>query len=206
MSKYMITDGRNYLRRDAQGNFVPVSNKLVGDVFDQRYKASNVLKNCVNHNLRKRYHVIEVKDAQKVTGDIIVAPKEDVAKSIADEQIETSLLEKWEKDIGLLMDFVQTTEERKEELCKALSDVDLEISDINHYIELGKHNAYEGWIAFNMLRTRLKKRRVIKDELQILQQLGECKVNSSMIEGIKDSIGSLSAREYKPRRLMDLFD
>ena len=33
MSKYMITDGRLYLRRDASGNFVPVKSQPLGDVW-----------------------------------------------------------------------------------------------------------------------------------------------------------------------------
>ena len=33
MSKYMITDGCLYLRRDASGNFVPVKSQPLGDVW-----------------------------------------------------------------------------------------------------------------------------------------------------------------------------
>ena len=43
MSKYMITDGRLYLRRDVSGNFVPVKSQSLGDVWEQRSKAQNVL-------------------------------------------------------------------------------------------------------------------------------------------------------------------
>lgn len=110
-------------------------------------------------------------------------------------------------NIDNFTDFIQSTEQRKEALLIDLSNVDKEISDINHYIEFGgKFNAYQGWLAFNMLRNRLKKRRKIKDELHILMQLGECKVNSTMLAEIKDSIVSLDTRKYQPRILKELFE
>ena len=66
--------------------------------------------------------------------------------------------------------------------------------------------AYRGWLAFNMLRHRLKKRRKIKDELQVLQQLGECKITSSMLVDIKNAISELGNRQYVPRVLTALFE
>ena len=70
----------------------------------------------------------------------------------------------------------------------------------------GKFNAYQGWLAFNMLKNRLKRRRKIKDELYIVSQLGECKINSAMIEEIKSSMSTLDGRIYRPRKLKELFE
>ena len=87
-----------------------------------------------------------------------------------------------------------------------LSEVDKEISDINHYIEFGKFNAYQGWLAFNMLRHRLRKRRKIKNELLVIQQLGDSKITSSMLQAIKKSIAEMDNRKYIPRVLNELFE
>ena len=215
MTRFMISDGRGlYLRRDASGNYVPVKNKALGEVWELRGKASNVLVNCINKNLRNRYRIIEVEDAITVKQEeitinkieMVVKSKDDVVKRIVDEPVEENQLFSLSSNIDNLAGFIQTTEQRKEALIAALSDVDKEISDINHYIEFGKFNAYQGWLAFKMLRGRLKKRRKIKDELQILTQLGECKVNSAMLADVKASIGKLSAREYQPRKLNELFE
>ena len=203
MPRFMITDGHGlYLRRDVSGNYVPVRNKALGDVWEQRGKVSNVLSNCISKNLRNRYRIIEIEDAiipksEEITNRInmVIKSKDDVAKRIGNEPIEDNQLSNLSVNIDNFAGFVQNAEQRKEVLVTALSDVDKEISDINHYIEFGQFNAYQGWLAFNMLRGRLKKRRKVKDELQILTQLGECKVNSSMIANIKSAIGKLSSRE-----------
>ena len=209
----MISDGHGlYLRRDASGNYIPVKNKALGDIWEQRGKASNVLVNCISKNLRDRYRIVEIKDVaipkQEVSIDridIVVKPKDEAAKRIGDETIEENQLSDLSVDIDNFAGFIQSAEQRRNTLSAALSDVDKEISDINHYIEFGKFNAYQGWLAFNMLRVRLKKRRKIKDELHILIQLGECKVNSSMIADIKVAIEKLKTRKYQPRKLNELF-
>ena len=217
MSRFMISDRKGlYLRRDAFGNYIPVKKKELGDVWDQRSKASNVLTNCVNKNLRNKYSIIEIEEAvisppkQKELTiknvETSIKPKDKIAKKLGDEVIEDNQLSSLSVNIDNFAGFVQNVEERKEILHISLSDVDKEISDINHYIEFGKFNAYQGWLAFNLLRSRLKKRRKIKDELHILTQLGECKVNSAMIENIKTSIKKLNAREYRPRKLNELFE
>lgn len=215
LPRFMIADGRGlYLRRDASGNYVPVKNKALGDVWEQRGKASNVLVNCISRNLRDRYRIIEVEDVvipklEEMTTnriDMVVKSKDDVAKRIGDEPVEENQISSLSVDIDNFAGFIQNAEQRKEVLITALSDVDKEISDINHYIEFGQFNAYQGWLAFKMLRGRLKKRRKVKDELHILTQLGECKVNSAMLADIKASIGKLSTREYQPRKLNELFE
>lgn len=208
----MITDGRRYLRRDTYGNYVPTKNKILGDVWEQRSKAKNILMNCISKNFRKRYKVIEVEDnitSLKFSDDnseLEIEPKDSVVKQICNEKNEGGHLDSLVADIYNLTDFAQNTENRKETLLSALSDVDKEICDINHYIEFGKNfNAYQGWLAFNMLRSRLKKRRKIKDEIYIITQLGECKVNSDMLSTVKNSINGLRIRDYHPRKLKELF-
>ena len=212
----MISDRKGlYLRRDASGNYIPVRKKELGDVWDQRSKASNVLINCVSKNLRNKYSIIEIEETvisypqeepiMKNVGTAI-KPKDKITKKLLDEVIEDNQLSSLSVNIDNFAGFVQNAEERKEILSISLSDVDKEISDINHYIEFGKFNAYQGWLAFNLLRSRLKKRRKIKDELHILTQLGECKVNSAMIEDIKTSIEKLNSRKYQPRKLNELFE
>lgn len=209
----MITDGHGgYLRKDAKGNFALCKSKFLGSTWTQRNKATNILQNCVNKNLRNRYKVIEIPDGAIPMSKTLPVSKPAVASDaitakIGSEVIEENHIEDLASSIENFADFIQSAEQRKEELIAKLSDVDKEISDINHYIEFGgKFNAYQGWLAFDMLRNRLQKRRKIKDELHILVQLGECKVNSAMIEEIKSELEKLDTRVYQPRVLKQLFN
>lgn len=207
----MITDGKGtYLRKDFTGKYSPVRNETLGDTWEQKSKAKNILENQLNKNIRNRYHIIEIeipdiKEIVKNTENISSHCTE-TAKQILNEEIEDDQISKWETGINSLSAFVRDLEERKENLNNKLSDVDKEIIDIQHYIEFGgKFNAYEGWLAFSMLRHRLRKRRKIKDELRVVMQLSECKINSSMLSNMKDIIHELDDRIYTPRKLTNLF-
>lgn len=217
LSRFMISDGKGlYLHRDVSGNYVPVSKRKLGDVWEQRSKASNVLMNCVSKNLRTRYRVIEIEDTitfcsksidESINNiEIVIKPKDDVVKRLINKPKDENQLFPSSINLDNFVKFIQNSEKRKEDLVVELSDVDKEISDINHYIEFGRFNAYQGWLAFNMLKSRLKKRRKVKDELHVLTQLGECKINSASIEKVKLSMNKLNSRKYQPRKLKELFE
>lgn len=206
----MITDGNgSYIRKDEfSGKYVPVRNASFADRFDQRCKAANILKNAIGKNIRNQYKVVDIEEDVAPIKPTIkeVNNKNLVAKTIANETHAESQKEKWVSGTEKLTEFVMDAENRKEELIGKLSEVDKEISDINHYIEFGKFNAYQGWLAFSMLQNRLRKRRKIKDELSIINQLGECKITSNMMIDIKNAIAELGNRKYTPRVLTQLFD
>lgn len=54
-----------------------------------------------------------------------------------------------------------------------LSQVDLEVSDIYHYIETGGYNAAQASKVFKLLRQTLSRRRDIKDEFELIQALSD---------------------------------
>jgi hypothetical protein len=213
---YVITDGdKVYLFRDNRGNFIPTTNKNVADIWESKQKAVNVLNSCVNKNLRNRYMVmeIEVGKPKKTVEQVIkvrsyenLKPNNEAAKRIINSPIVDNDLETIKDKLAKLYNYVQSSEERQKELANALSDVDKEISDIHHYIEFGKFNCYQGWLAFSMLRNRLKQRRKIKDELTIINQLGESIIDLNALKNIQKGIERLDSRTYQPRRLNELFE
>lgn len=213
---YVITDGdKVYLFRDNRGNFIPTTNKNVADIWESKQKAVNVLNSCVNKNLRDRYMVmeIEVEKPKKTVEQVIkvrsyenLKPNNEAAKRIINSPIVDNDLETIKDKLAKLYNYVQSSEERQKELANALSDVDKEISDIHHYIEFGKFNCYQGWLAFSMLRNRLKQRRKIKDELTIINQLGESIIDLNALNNIQKGIERLDSRTYQPRRLNELFE
>lgn len=210
---YVITDGHgSYIRKDEfSGKYVPVRNASFAERFEQRCKAANVLKNAIGKNIRSKYKVVDIEEETAPIRPTVrevnsTSNKDQVVKTIASEKPAESQTEKWVSGAETLTEFVMDAEKRKEELVGLLSEVDKEISDINHYIEFGKFNAYQGWLAFTMLQNRLRKRRKIKDELSVINQLGECKITSDMMIDIKNAIAELGNRKYVPRVLTQLFD
>lgn len=209
--KYAISDGRgSYIKQDATGCYVPVRNVVLCTLYDKRATAANILKSSLSKALKKRYHVIEVeeydeghehKDEKHIVANI------DIAKKIANEEIEDDKISEVEEQIDIIASFAESASERKDTLNLKLSEVDKEISDLEHYIELGeKFDAYKGWLAFSMLRNRLKKRRKIKNELKVVTQLGECKLDADMILNIRDVINNIGNQKYQPRVLNELFE
>lgn len=208
MTAYIISDGRGkYIRRDFAGKYSPVRSEALADVWDEKVKAQNVLRNQINRNIRNRYKVVEI-DIQPIPKEVAVTKGVDLKKDIVPKseikEWETQI-DKWGNEISLLSGFITDMENRREILTKALSDVDKEIIDIEHYIELGTFNAYQGWLAFSMLRHRLKKRRKVKDELQVISQINNCKINSTTVSNIKNTIHKMDERLYRPRILTGLF-
>lgn len=61
----------------------------------------------------------------------------------------------------------------KNKKLEELSQIDLEISDIYHYIEIGGYNAVQASKVFKLLRQTLSKRRDIKDEFDLIQALSD---------------------------------
>lgn len=213
MALYTITDGYgSYIRRDAfSGKWVPVRCRALAEEFDQRTKADRILRSSINKKLRKRYFVEEVESSNDpakpgVKPPAIKKDKNDVVKKIASETIEEGQSDKWSSGVDDLMALMLDAEKRREILNQEMSLVDKEIVDIERFIEFGKFNAYQGWLAFSMLQQRLRKRRKIKNEIQILLQLGECKVTSSMMIDIQNAIKDLENQKYHPRVLMALFE
>lgn len=210
---YMISDGKGtYIRKDFQGKYTPVRSEALADTWDDRNKARNVLYNQINKNMRNRYKVVEV-IVEPLKHQNHIASSEGAeeeheprVKDLSNNSIEESQIGKWERGINSLNDFVLDMEERKNELSMDLSNVDKEISDIYHYIECGKFNAYQGWLTLSMLQQRLKRRRKIKNEYQVLSQIGECKIKSSMLADIQEAIRQLDQKTYTPRILTELFE
>lgn len=229
MIGYMLTNGKGYyISKDKfNGKFVSIGNKRWGCKWIEYNRIENVLRNSLSKNLRDNFYIIEVEmnnDELKDTVDYIVSGKANKDKYISDnnnstcknlnidkikQEISTPIreneLDKIKKDVNLFSDTLKDLRKRKQELLDLQSEVDKEISDIYHYIELNNLNAYQGWLMYKMLQYRLKRRRVIKDELSIIKHLVKCDINTQSLSEIQDMIKNMDNRKYTPRVLSDLF-
>lgn len=211
--KYVIGDGNGtFIRKDAQGNCIPVYQESLAKQFSSTKTASNYLKSNVNKNIRSRYKVLTVEidtacDSEKSEKEqgIEIVKNTEYMKKISSEAIEPFETEPYSEEVENLIKSVESAKERKAALVMNLSDVDLEISDLNHYIEFGKFNVCEAYTTLMALQNRQRKRRQIKDEIYVLNQLGDCIVDEDMLRDAKEAIDKTNNRMYQPRKLIELF-
>lgn len=207
MALYVITDGnKNYIRRDIDGKYVAARSRALADEFLEKWKAEKVLKNNLTPKKRKLYRVVE----EDVGFTVVKKPEQDQAEKPKEERKPEQLLlspqiEELRKKIEGVKKFIDDAENRRSELSDLLSNTDKEITDIQHYIEFSDNNGEDIESTYNMLKTRLKNRRQIKNELSVLRQLAECKMDASMFGDLLTVISDLDNKTYVPRVLTSLF-
>lgn len=207
MALYVITDGnKNYIRRDIDGKYVAARSRALADEFLEKWKAEKVLKNNLTPKKRKLYRVVE----EDVGFTVVKNPEQDQAEKPREERKPEQLIlspqiEELRKKIEGVKKFIDDAEDRRSELSDLLSNTDKEITDIQHYIEFSDINGEDIASTYNMLKTRLKNRRQIKNELSVLRQLAECKMDASMFGDLLTVISDLDNKTYVPRVLTSLF-
>lgn len=89
----------------------------------------------------------------------------------------------------------------KEEMYKTrLSEIDRELSDIDHWIEFYPVSAYDGYRMTKMRKDRLLERRGIKDSLSEISIIRSIKGGQTL-----KSLNGIEDKKYTPRVLTDLF-
>lgn len=88
------------------------------------------------------------------------------------------------------------------------SEIDKEITDIHHAIELNNNDAIKMMKLYKMLKDRLVARRIIKNELAVIHSLkslkGNCQKNFNNTEKLIKVVNG--QRSYTPRSLNRLFE
>lgn len=87
-------------------------------------------------------------------------------------------------------------------LIKQLSEVDMKVSDVLHYIEDGNFNACQGYIYCKQIEVLRKERRIIKNELIPLRDFKN-KIVPKNIKMVKEVVEIENKRSniYHPRYL-----
>ena len=203
MSTYVITDGKdNYICKDQfTGKFVPIKGLKYATQWDNSVKVNNVLKNCLSKEMRDSCFIETIEPKKITEKDKVNFQKQICAEPIIDDNID-SLIEK----IDSIKNAFTDINNRGNVLSENLSIVDRKISDIQHYMEFGKFNAYQGWLCFKMLQNLLRQRRKFKDELNVLSLIKECKINPDSISDLHKTILDMKNRTYTPRELPELFN
>ena len=139
---------------------------------------------------------IQSKDSEKEMTEPIVIKNENY---IVSENIT-----RWIEKFGMCDDILKEARERKVELISELSNVDKEISNIIHQIELEESvDLYKGWLEMNQIKAAREKRRIIKDELIIISSVLKADFRNLDRNNVRKSVEGLSNRKFTLRIIED---
>lgn len=202
MGLYVLTDGNGtYIRKDdASGKYVPVRSRKQAETWDSILKAKSILKNSIAKNVRDAYAVQYLETDEPIVKEDLSQHRELVFREIEDDNIHDWLLK-----VNSIRDAISCSENRLSELLEKLSEVDKEIVDVQHYIEFGKFNCYQGWMCFKMLQNMLRQRRKFKNEISVLNMMKQSKFDSASLSTLSDMISDVTNKCYTPRAFPELF-
>lgn len=202
MGVYVLTDGSGtYIRKDeATGRYVPIRSFKHAKQWDSILKAKSVLDNSISKSIRNSY-AVQLVDTEEII------EKEDLSKQneLIFREIEDDKISDWLSKINTIKDVLSGSDSRVCELTEKLSEVDKEIVDVQHYIEFGKFNCYQGWMCFKMLQNMLKQRRKYKNEISVLNMIKQCKFDMTSISALSQTISDAKNKCYTPRAFPELF-
>lgn len=164
-------------------------------------KAKNILDNLPK--TMKKFH-FKCQAVPEIKSNIDRNIRKEVEKKIIQENIGYEVTEnitRWKDKFGECFDTLSEAQETQKILCKKLEDTDNELLDILHIIELeAPKNMYQGWLLYKRIRDNRKSRRLIKDEINIIQDVLE-KANAAVFsrKRIQKVIDGLFKRKYKFR-------
>ena len=161
-------------------------------------KAKNVL-NCLPKTLKKLNFKVEAVPEITVSKNV---SKENEEKKVIQQKyyIPSENVIRWIEKFGICDDILTEAKERKDELCNMLSNCDKEISNELHKIELESNkNACAGYLEYVKVKTILKKRRDIKDELMIISNVLRMDFRGLNHESIRKAVDGLANRKFTLR-------
>ena len=181
---FILTDGNNYIQMSEYGGqYNKTGVRENARCFDTKDKAANVLRSLPKTMMgREKFSIIEIKTL--------------VYKQCYNmEEVNTikDMITALEKEVSDVIS-------REDEYKMRLRDIDLELTDIDHYLEFYKLNACDGYKKAKLRQDKLKEKRRIKnilDEIQILKDLD--------LSDIPQRLENMINKKYTPRRLTDIF-
>lgn len=177
-----------YLRTTLNGSWERTSSLIKATQMSYE-KANNIYTNSIGPTFRKVWSIVDYEMECKETGNSQEKNYEFDWHSLSESQ---NKLYAELQQYGLV-------------LKDKLSQVDLEICDIQHYIEFFSLDAAKGYKAYRMLKERLIKRREIKDEIARVN-LFLSGTSSDFSSGkISRQLKNMDTSGYQPRILNELF-
>ena len=153
-------------------------------------------------HIREFYETLRKKGNQKGSKlyKNIVKEKQDKKVLKKENYVLSESISNWIEKLKFCDDIINEIKERKEKLCIALSNVDKELNNELHKIELEKSkNACEGYYEYKRIKIILEHRREIKDELLVISHVLQSDYTYLQKESVEKVVNGLSKRSYKFR-------
>lgn len=207
MTTFIIKYNSDRFIRLTREGFIFCKDAKDAATFDEPEKAFNVIQNNIKPHLAKYCDIVEI-DSE--TFEEIIGNKSNVnitaLKAIRNTSKINCAVASMYEDINSLMHILNKLENKREDLTKKLSTVDREVTDLTHFIEFGKFNAYQAYETLITLKQKLEERRSIKNNLEFMQSITDKGLKSSDIAEVKNIFESESDKKYYPRELSILFN
>lgn len=162
-------------------------------------KAHNIVKNLPK--TMKKFHfqveaIPEIPSAPKKKKEVVEKPYLHKPYVISHE------VQRWVDRVKECNGLAKDASERKHELIQDLSNVDLELSNCLHEIELsGNMNACAGYKEYRRTKIILEKRRIIKDELSVVDCILSCNLSSMATDRVQKVVDGLHKRKFTFREV-----
>lgn len=194
---YIIRNKNKYLKYVSENHITWTSTLSLAHQFTYD-KAKAILSNCIPLKIRKLCTLESVvqDDTSEKSYDYI-----QLSKTIFD-----SGEFDWINMCSSIGQFINQLPQYKSNLEDQYKEVELEKTDLEHYIEFFNMNASQGYKAFKMLQDIRRKRRKIKDEIMIVDILIDSTMEDYTSGRVLKRINGLNERKYSPRILTELFN
>lgn len=206
-TKYVITDGNNYIFIDQSGQQETTSNIDKAKIFDTYEKANNVIK-----SIKKSLRLFkwEIKSVYNLNGAII--EKESLSDgdveskvSVKSQFVDTELNNMISK-IKEVENFTKQLKTKRDQYVSNYNKTNKEIIDIEHAAEFYNLNASQGYKIYKMLHEARINRRKYKDGIVKISYILDGNFEDCSNGKIDQKISNMDERHYAPRVLKELFN
>lgn len=196
---YIITNGKDYIKKNKEGKYVIIKNKKMADVFSKEM-AEKILKNQISKKIRIGMHIEEANEPGK---EICINKSFKDVDEIKKEMYidESPNIQYWLDKILQINGLIDEAIKRKKELLVELSEIDKSTSDILHCMELTSLNACMGYKIYKKGGEVQRERRKIKNELELVTYIINCQENNPLYKEVFQLINHIKKRKYSPKVL-----
>lgn len=195
-----------YIGRTKKGNYYLTKDIRCVMKYPEDKKVKNIMQSMPKSlkNVGK-YEMYEFEDEEE---DVVVEPKE---KEKENENFKLSVvnnnteLKELKSEIDNFTQKLSDMVGNRENLLNQLSQVDLEICDLLHYIEFYNFSACDGYKLAKRIQIARDKRRIIKNKLKVIESMNSESCMGLINGKLYDKINKIDHQTYTPRVLTELF-
>lgn len=176
---FFITDGSNFLiRKNGKHQIGTEKESIV--FFKNKIVAEKVLNNSVSPKYRKNFYITQKEQTHFRAAEFDIS---DGVQSYLDYILEFD-------------NILNNINNDKLRVQKEISDIDKEISVIEHYIEFNNFSASEGYKLSHALKVCRINRRKLKNELLLIDKIKSCGYRPEYYQELTSYIKTLKTQSY----------